>query len=205
MPACPAIPQRRGWRGSTGRCLTTRAPSSSSLAPTTRCKACRPRAPRRRLRQDHRDGAGAGTADPARRHGGAAQHGQGLCRGVPRDLSRSRGALRTSSSIRSFSRARRSTTSMMQADGLHPNAKGVAAIVENILPKVEELLARVKSQGIAGLRARAEPAKALQQQRLTLRAGSRFGHHLRPQAAIPKVAPPSRREFGEARGSPPMT
>jgi acyl-CoA thioesterase-1 len=33
---------------------------------------------------------------------------------------------------------------LMQADGLHPNAKGVAAIVEKILPKVEELLARVK-------------------------------------------------------------
>jgi acyl-CoA thioesterase-1 len=37
--------------------------------------------------------------------------------------------------------------SLMQADGLHPNAKGVAAIVANILPKVEELLARVKNQG----------------------------------------------------------
>ena len=36
---------------------------------------------------------------------------------------------------------------MMQADGLHPNAKGVAAIVTNILPKVEELLASVKSEG----------------------------------------------------------
>jgi acyl-CoA thioesterase-1 len=36
---------------------------------------------------------------------------------------------------------------LMQRDGLHPNAKGVAAIVENILPKVEELLARVKNKG----------------------------------------------------------
>ena len=35
---------------------------------------------------------------------------------------------------------------LMQADGLHPNAKGVAAIVTNILPKVEELLAKVKSK-----------------------------------------------------------
>ena len=32
---------------------------------------------------------------------------------------------------------------LMQPDGMHPNAKGVARIVENILPKVEELLARV--------------------------------------------------------------
>jgi acyl-CoA thioesterase-1 len=32
---------------------------------------------------------------------------------------------------------------MMLNDGLHPNAKGVAAIVEGILPKVEELLAEV--------------------------------------------------------------
>ncbi len=32
---------------------------------------------------------------------------------------------------------------LMQSDGLHPNGKGVARIVENMLPKVEELLARV--------------------------------------------------------------
>lgn len=35
---------------------------------------------------------------------------------------------------------------LMQADGLHPNAKGVAVIVENMLPKVEELLAKVKAK-----------------------------------------------------------
>lgn len=35
---------------------------------------------------------------------------------------------------------------MMQGDGLHPNGKGVAAIVANILPKVEELLAEVKAK-----------------------------------------------------------
>ena len=32
--------------------------------------------------------------------------------------------------------------SLMQKDGLHPNAEGVAVIVERILPNVEELLAR---------------------------------------------------------------
>ena len=31
-------------------------------------------------------------------------------------------------------------------DGLHPNAAGVARIVEGILPKVEELLAKAKPQ-----------------------------------------------------------
>jgi acyl-CoA thioesterase I len=31
-------------------------------------------------------------------------------------------------------------------DGMHPNAKGVARIVDGILPKVEELLARIKSE-----------------------------------------------------------
>jgi acyl-CoA thioesterase I len=36
---------------------------------------------------------------------------------------------------------------MMQGDGIHPNAKGVAAIVANILPKVEELLAKAKAAG----------------------------------------------------------
>jgi acyl-CoA thioesterase-1 len=35
---------------------------------------------------------------------------------------------------------------MTQGDGLHPNAKGVAAIVANILPKVEELLAEVNAK-----------------------------------------------------------
>jgi acyl-CoA thioesterase I len=35
----------------------------------------------------------------------------------------------------------------MQADGIHPNAKGVARIVESILPKVEELLAKVDAKG----------------------------------------------------------
>lgn len=32
-------------------------------------------------------------------------------------------------------------------DGLHPNAKGIARIVENIMPKVEELLRQVKTAG----------------------------------------------------------
>ena len=36
--------------------------------------------------------------------------------------------------------------SLMQGDGLHPNAKGVAAIVENILPKVEALLVQVNKK-----------------------------------------------------------
>lgn len=33
-----------------------------------------------------------------------------------------------------------------QDDGMHPNADGVAAIVERILPKVEELIAQVKTK-----------------------------------------------------------
>jgi acyl-CoA thioesterase-1 len=36
---------------------------------------------------------------------------------------------------------------LMQADGIHPNGQGVARIVENILPKVEELLAKVAAKG----------------------------------------------------------
>jgi acyl-CoA thioesterase I len=36
--------------------------------------------------------------------------------------------------------------SLMQGDGIHPNAKGVARIVELIIPKVEELLAKVKAK-----------------------------------------------------------
>ncbi len=35
---------------------------------------------------------------------------------------------------------------LMQGDGIHPNAKGVAVIVEGILPKVEELLAQVEAK-----------------------------------------------------------
>jgi acyl-CoA thioesterase-1 len=36
--------------------------------------------------------------------------------------------------------------SLTQSDGLHPNAAGVDVIVERILPKVEELVARARSQ-----------------------------------------------------------
>jgi acyl-CoA thioesterase-1 len=37
--------------------------------------------------------------------------------------------------------------SLFQGDGLHPNAQGVARIVDGILPKVEELLARIPRKG----------------------------------------------------------
>jgi acyl-CoA thioesterase-1 len=33
------------------------------------------------------------------------------------------------------------------SDGMHPNATGVDRIVEGILPKVEELLAKVQAKG----------------------------------------------------------
>jgi acyl-CoA thioesterase I len=36
--------------------------------------------------------------------------------------------------------------SLIQPDGMHPNAQGVDVIVERILPKVEELIARVHPQ-----------------------------------------------------------
>ncbi len=36
--------------------------------------------------------------------------------------------------------------SLTQHDGLHPNAAGVAVIVQHILPRVEELVARVRTQ-----------------------------------------------------------
>ncbi len=36
--------------------------------------------------------------------------------------------------------------SLMQGDGIHPNAKGVARVVEGMLPKVDELLAKVKAK-----------------------------------------------------------
>jgi acyl-CoA thioesterase-1 len=35
---------------------------------------------------------------------------------------------------------------LMQGDGIHPNAQGVKAIVANMLPKVEELLAQVSAK-----------------------------------------------------------
>jgi acyl-CoA thioesterase I len=35
---------------------------------------------------------------------------------------------------------------LIQSDGLHPNAAGVDAIVRRILPKIEELIARVRAQ-----------------------------------------------------------
>ena len=36
--------------------------------------------------------------------------------------------------------------SLTQADGMHPNAKGVGVIVERILPQVEDLIARARAQ-----------------------------------------------------------
>ncbi len=36
---------------------------------------------------------------------------------------------------------------LMQKDGIHPNGMGVAKIVENMLPKVEALLAQVNAKG----------------------------------------------------------
>lgn len=36
---------------------------------------------------------------------------------------------------------------LAQSDGMHPNAAGVGVIVQRILPKVEELIARVRGQG----------------------------------------------------------
>ncbi len=39
---------------------------------------------------------------------------------------------------------------LMQKDGIHPNGKGVAKIVENMLPKVEELLARARGDAGSG-------------------------------------------------------
>ncbi len=35
-------------------------------------------------------------------------------------------------------------------DGIHPNPKGVAEITKRILPKVEELIARVRARQPAG-------------------------------------------------------
>ena len=37
-------------------------------------------------------------------------------------------------------------TSLFQPDGLHPNAKGVTKIVDGIMPKVEELLAKIPAK-----------------------------------------------------------
>jgi acyl-CoA thioesterase I len=39
---------------------------------------------------------------------------------------------------------------LMQKDGIHPNGKGVAKIVENMLPKMEELLARARGDAGSG-------------------------------------------------------
>ena len=36
---------------------------------------------------------------------------------------------------------------LLQADGIHPNGKGVAVIVEKIMPKVEELIAQAQAKG----------------------------------------------------------
>jgi len=46
-----------------------------------------------------------------------------------------------------------------QPDGLHPTTEGVAVIVKNILPHVEELIARVEGARVEGARAKGPRAK----------------------------------------------
>ena len=47
--------------------------------------------------------------------------------------------------LEAFEDRGRAAARYMQPDGIHPNAQGVAVIVDNILPKVEQLIERVRS------------------------------------------------------------
>ena len=81
----------------------------------------------------------------ARRHAGAAQSRAGLRQGVRSDLSGARRRARSRFSIRSSSKAWRAIAALNQADGIHPTAAGVDVMVKGMLPKAEELIARVRA------------------------------------------------------------
>lgn len=65
------------------------------------------------------------------------------------DLAAKHGAILYPSFIEGLEAARDNGEDVIQPDGIHPNAAGVALIVEHIGPKVLELLARARS-GVGG-------------------------------------------------------
>ena len=81
------------------------------------------------------------------RHAGGAQSGRRLC---ARHSSAIYPELAAKYDLRVLSvlprRRRQPTPKLNQRDGLHPTAAGVDAIVAGILPKVEELVARVRGK-----------------------------------------------------------
>ena len=99
----------------------------------------------RGARRDRPPAEGAPHRGAAVRHAGAAESRAGLRARVQSDLSGARRRRMACCSIRFSSTASPPTPSLNQRDGMHPNADGVAAIVERILPKVEELIARVRA------------------------------------------------------------
>ena len=76
------------------------------------------------------------------------QHGRGLCARLRRDLPRPGGGPRRGV-LSVLPRRGRRRPQAQSADGLHPTAAGIDVIVARILPKVEELIARVTRE--AGL------------------------------------------------------
>ena len=96
-------------------------------------------------RRHHRKAEGAQCHRPAERDARATQHGNRLCAGLRRDLSGARLELRAVVFYPFFLDGVAADNALNQRDGLHPTAAGVDVIVARILPKVEELIARVQA------------------------------------------------------------
>ena len=146
MPASPATPAPAGWRR-----LDWSVPDGTDavileLGANDMLRGIEPKVTRAALDEDHRPAEGARHRGAAVRHAGAAESGAGLCARVRRDLSRACRQQRSWCSIRSSSTASSADAKLNQRDGLHPTAAGVATIVARILPKVEDLLARVRAK-----------------------------------------------------------
>ena len=122
-----------------------RAPSSSSLAPTTRFRVSIPAATKATLEKIITRIKARGL--PILLAGMEAPRNLGKdyveqFRALYADLA---AALRPRP-LSLLPRRRALDDKYLMDDGLHPNAQGVARIVEGILPKVEELLAKAKPQ-----------------------------------------------------------
>ena len=138
---------RRRCSGSTGRCLRDASAVIIELGGNDALQGIPPEGNQGRARQDHRGGArrkGCRCCSPAwrRRAIWARTMWMRSARSIPNSPRNT-----TSCSIPFFLDGVAMQKNLTHEDGMHPNAQGVARIVEGIMPKVEELLARAAAKG----------------------------------------------------------
>ncbi len=138
-PGSPATPPPAAGRASTGSWPASRSWSSSSWAATTPCAACRRRRPRptsRRSSKRYASGASRRCSPACTRR---ATWGRSIIPSSTPFTPASPPAT-GSPSTPSSSPGWRARPELNQADGIHPNARGVAEIVRRILPLMVDTL-----------------------------------------------------------------